>query len=306
MKAVICSKYGEPGVLKLREVKKPVPKANEVCMKIVATAVTASDCIVRSGKVSILFWIPMRLAIGLTRPRQPILGIPFAAEIDSVGSGVTKFQPGEQVFGWDLFPAFGAYAEFKCLSEKGMIALKPTNIGFEEAAAIPFGGLLAISVLKRAKDLVGKKILVYGASGAVGTSAVQLASYFGAEVTGVCSGANVALVRSLGAKHVIDYTKEDFTLNNVRYDIIMDAVGKEKFTLPKSAYRNSLAANGKFISVDGGAPKNGIDDLMLLKTLVETARFKPVIDMTYPLEQIVEAHTYVDLGHKKGNVVIKI
>lgn len=306
MKAVICSKYGEPGVLKLREVKKPVPKANEVCMKIVATAVTASDCIVRSGKVSILFWIPMRLAIGLTRPRQPILGIPFAAEIDSVGSGVTKFQPGEQVFGWDLFPDFGAYAEFKCLSDKGMIALKPTNIGFEEAAAIPFGGLLAMSVLKRANDLGGKKILVYGASGAVGTSAVQLASYFGAEVTGVCSGANVALVRSLGASHVIDYTKEDFTLNNVRYDIIMDAVGKEKFTLPKSAYRNSLAAEGKFLSVDGGAPKNGIDDLMLLKTLVETARFKPVIDRTYALEQIVEAHTYVDQGHKKGNVVIKI
>ena len=240
------------------------------------------------------------------KPRQPILGIPFAGEIDSVGIGVKKFKKGDQVFGWDLFPAFGAYAEFKCISEKGMIAIKPTNINYEEAAAIPFGGLLALSVLKKAKNINGQKILIYGASGAVGTSAIQLAKYFGAEVTGVCSSTNLDLIKSLGADKVIDYTKENFTQNDILYDILFDAVGKSKFKLSKSQYCKSLATNGKFISVDGGTPKISIEDLILLKEQVETGNLKPVIDKTYTLEQIVEAHTYVDKGHKVGNVIIKI
>jgi NADPH:quinone reductase-like Zn-dependent oxidoreductase len=248
----------------------------------------------------------MRLAIGLTKPRQPILGIPYAGEIDSVGSDVRIFKKGDQVFGWDLFPAFGAYAEFKCISEKGMIAIKPTNINYEEAAAIPFGGLLALSVLKKARNLSGQKILIYGASGAVGTSAMQLAKYFGAEVTGVCSTMNLGLVKSLGADKVIDYTKENFTKSDTRYDIIFDAVGKSKFKLLKSQYSKSLTPNGKFISVDGGTPKINNEDLILLKELVEAGKIKPIIDKTYTLEQIVEAHTYVDKGHKIGNVIIKI
>lgn len=306
MKAIICTKYGPPEVLQLQEVEKPTPKDNEVCIKIFATAVSYSDCIVRSGKVSIWFWIPMRLAIGPTKPRQPILGIPFAGKIDSVGKGVKKFKKGDQVFGWDLFPAFGAYAEFKCISEKGMITLKPTNINYEEAAAIPFGGLLALSVLRKVKSISGQKILIYGASGAVGTSAVQLAKYFGAEVTAVCSISNLELVKSLGADKVIDYTKQDFTESGIQYDVIFDAVGKSKFKLSKQEYGKALATNGKFISVDGGTPKVSIEDLILLKEQVEAGKIRPVIDKIYPLEQIVEAHKYVDKGHKTGNVIIKL
>lgn len=306
MKAIVCTKYGEPEVLQIQEVAKPIPRDNEVCIKIFATAVSASDCIVRSGKVSIWFWLPMRLAIGLTKPRQPILGIPFAGEIETIGKNVTKFKKGDQVFGWDLFPAFGAYAEFKCISEKGMITQKPTNINYEEAAAIPFGGLLALSVLRKAKNISGQKILIYGSSGAVGTSAVQLAKYFGAEVTAVCSTTNLELVKSIGADNVFDYTKEDFTENGIQYDIIFDAVGKNKFKLSKQQYSKALTPNGKLVSVDGGTPKVSIEDLILLKEQVEKGKIIPVIDIIYPLEKIVEAHTYVDKGHKKGNVIIQI
>ncbi|HNQ68527.1 MAG TPA: NAD(P)-dependent alcohol dehydrogenase [Bacteroidales bacterium] len=306
MKAIICTKYGEPEVLQIQEVAKPIPKDNEVCINIFATAVSASDCIVRSGKVSFWFWLPMRLAIGLTKPRQPILGITFSGVIETIGKNVTKFKKGDQVFGWDLFPAFGAYAEFKCISDNGIITQKPNNLNYEEAAAIPFGGLLALSVLRKTKSISGQKILIYGASGAVGTSAVQLAKFFGAEVTGVCSTTNLELVKSLGADKVIDYTIEDFTKNGTQYDIIFDSVGKSKFKLSKQQYGKSLTSNGKLISVDGGTPKVSIEDLILLKEQVEAGKIKPVIDKTYKLEQIVDAHKYVDKGHKKGNVIIKI
>jgi NADPH:quinone reductase-like Zn-dependent oxidoreductase len=304
MKAIVCTKYGSPDVLQLKELEKPIPKENEICIKIFATAVTVSDCIIRSGKVSILLWIPMRLAIGITKPRQPILGIVFAGEIESIGKDVKSFNKGDQVFGWDLFPAFGTYAEYKCMSEEGMIIIKPANVNFEEAAAVIYGGLLALPYLRKGNISSGQKILVYGASGAVGTSAIQLAKYYGAEVTGVCSASNSELVKSLGADKIIDYTKEDFVESGLLYDLIFDAVGKRKFKKSKKQCSKALTPNGKCISVDDGHPKLFVKDLILLKELVETGKIKPVIDRVYPFEQIVEAHEYVDLGHKKGNVVI--
>ncbi|HLO27887.1 MAG TPA: NAD(P)-dependent alcohol dehydrogenase [Anaerolineales bacterium] len=264
MKAIVCTRYGPPEVLQLQEVEKPVPKKNEVCIKILATAVTASDCIIRGFKLSI--WRPMRfvmgMALGFTKPRQPILGIVFAGEVDSVGKEVKSFKEDDQVFGWDLFPAFGAYAEYKCISENAMLAIKPTNLNYEEAAAIPYGGLIALHFLKKGNIQSGQKVLIYGESGAIGTSAVQLARYFGAEVTGVCSTANLELVKSLGADTVTDYTKEDFTNRGMLYDFIFNAVGKRKAELQ---CEKALTPNGKHITVDDGSPKIHREDLIFSK-----------------------------------------
>ncbi len=305
MKAIVCTKYGPPEVLQLQEVTQPTPKDNQVLIKIYATAVTASDCIIRGFELSI--WRPMGLmmglALGFTKPRQPILGIVFAGEIAALGKDVTSFERGDQVFGWDLFPAFGAYAQYKCINENGMLAIKPTNLNFEEAAAIPYGGLIALHFLKKGNIQSGQKVLIYGASGAIGTAAVQLARYFGAEVTGVCSTANLELVKSLGADTVIDYTKEDFTRGGARYDFIFNAVGRKKATLQCEAV---LTPNGQHLTVDDGNPKVQVEDLLFLKELVEAGKIKPVIDRRYPLEQIAEAHRYADKGHKKGNIVITV
>jgi NADPH:quinone reductase-like Zn-dependent oxidoreductase len=302
MKAVICTGYGPPEVLQLREVAEPTPKDNEALIKIFATAVTSSDCIIRGFKVAGKLRPLMGLVIGFTKPRKPILGMVLAGEIVSVGKDVQRFAKGDQVYAMNI-RRFGAYAEYTCLPEKSVIALKPSNVTYEEAAALPFGGILALHFLRLVDIQSGQKVLIYGASGAVGTSAVQLARYFGAEVTGVCSTANLELVKSLGAKEAIDYTKEDFTKREERYDIVFDAVGKSS----KSKGEQVLAPNGKYVAVAGyGSPKVSIERLVYLTELVEAGQVRAVIDRCYPLEQIVEAHRYVDAGHKKGNVVITV
>jgi len=305
MKAIVCTKYGPPEVLQLKEVEKPTPRNNEVCIKIFATAVTASDCIIRGFKVPSRRWILGRLLVGLTKPRKPILGLVLAGEIETVGKDVKRFQTGDRVYAFTKF-RFGAYAEYICLPEDSVMASMPSNLTYEEAAAIPFGGLLALHYLRKGNIRSGQKVLIYGASGAVGTCAVQLAKYFGAEVTGVCSTTNLELVKSLGADTVIDYTKEDVTNRGELYDCIFDAVGKRKSSKLKVQCKTALTPNGKYTSVDDGSPKLHIEDLILLKELVETGKIKPVIDRCYPLEHIVGAHRYVDQGHKKGNVVITV
>jgi NADPH:quinone reductase-like Zn-dependent oxidoreductase len=312
MKAIVCTKYGPPEVLRLQEVEKPTPKNNEILIKIFATTVTASDCIVRGFKLPAwsMIGIMMRLVIGFTKPRNPILGMVLAGEVEATGKIVKRFKPGDQVFTINVM-RFGTYAEYICLPENEVIALKPSNLTYEEAAAIPYGGMIALHYLKKGNIQRGptnrsgrQNVLIYGASGANGTSAVQLAKHFGAKVTGVCSTTNLELVKSLGSDVVIDYTKQNPTNMGEYYDFIFDAVGKRKSS--KFQFKKALTPNGKFISVDDGSPKFHNEDLIFLKELVEAGQIKPVIDRSYPLEQIVEAHQYVDKGHKKGNVVITV
>ncbi len=306
MKAIICTKYGPPEVLKMVEVDKPTPKKNEVLIKIFATSVTASDCIIRGFKLPLTQWILARLALGLTKPRKSILGLVLSGEVEKVGDNVKQFKTGDKVYAHTLM-RFGTYAEYICIPESSAIALMPSNTSFEDAAAIPFGGTLALFYLKKANIQRGQKVLIYGASGAVGTSAIQLAKHFGAEVSGVCSTANLELVKSLGADTVIDYTKEDFTDTGKQYDLIFDAVGKKKSS--HLQYKKALNLNGKFISVDDGNPGERAvckANLTILKELTENGKIRPVIDKIYSLDQIVDAHRYVDKGHKKGNVIITV
>jgi NADPH:quinone reductase-like Zn-dependent oxidoreductase len=302
MKAIVCTKYGPPEVLQLREVEKPRPKDNEVLVKIIATAVTSSDCYVRGLNLPLLYRIAARIALGFRKPRQPILGMVFAGKVECVGRDVRLFKSGDNVFGIDRF-AFGAYAEYKCIPEDGMITAAPLNATFEEAAALPYGGTLALSFLQ-GKIQIGQKVLIYGASGAVGVCAVQLAKCFGAHVTGVCSSVNIELVKTIGVDKTIDYSKEDVTAMGDTYDVIFDAVGKRKSK--GFQYAKILSPTGRYFSVDNGRPKLCCEDLILLKELAEAGKIKPVIDRCYPLEQISEAHRYVDIGHKKGNVVITV
>jgi NADPH:quinone reductase-like Zn-dependent oxidoreductase len=327
MKAIVFTEYGSPDVLHLEEIEKPVPNANEVLIKVRATTVTTGDVNVR-GSVFVppgLGFVP-RLVFGLRKPRRRfrILGVELAGEVEAIGKEVRSLKVGDQVFGIDgLRP--GAYAEYVCRPEKGALALKPANLTFEEAAALPFGAGTALFFLRdKGKIQSGQKVLIQGASGGVGTYAVQLAKYYGAEVTGVCSTANLALVKSLGADKVIDYTKEDFTQSGETYDIIFDTVvGKTSF----SRCKHALKPNGRYLAVAGGlremvqmlwtsmrdgkkvlagSPPERKEELLFLKELVEAGRIKPVIDRCYPLEQTAEAHRYVDKGHKKGNVVISL
>ena len=312
MKAIVCTKYGPPEVLKLKEVEMPAPKNNEVLIKIHPTAVTASDCIVRGFKLPrwSTIGLMMGIVLGFKKPRKSILGMVLAGEIELAGKDVKRFKKGDPVFGWTIKSGFtirfGTYAEYKCLPQNSVIALKPSNASYEEAAAIPYGGLIALHYLKKGNIQSRKKVLIYGASGSIGTSAVQIARHFGAEVTGVCSTKNLELVKSLGADTVIDYTKEEPSDIKESYDFILDAVGKNKKSDFKSHCKRILTPKGKYISVDDGSPMAKIEDLILLKKLVEAGKLKPVIDRSYSLEQMVEAHRYVDKGHKKGNVVIAV
>lgn len=311
MKAIVCTKYGPPDVLQLKEVEKPAPRQNEVLIRIHATSVTASDCILRGFKLR--RWSPMGfmmgLVIGFTGPRKPILGMVFAGEIESTGRTAKRFAVGDQVFGSTVSGPgirFGAYAEYVCLPENGLIASIPPGLSYAEAAAVPYGAQLALYLVRKANIRSGQKVLIYGASGAIGTAAVQLARYFGAIVTGVCSTANLELVRSLGADAVLDYTAGDSVSAGESYDFILDTVGNAKSSKFKIQCKEALAPGGAYISIDDDSPKNGPEDLVLIRELLAAGKLRPVIDRSYPLEQMAEAHRYVDLGHKKGNVVITV
>ena len=309
MKAVICKKYGDPEVLKLEEVPKPAPNDNEVCVRVRATAVTNSDIFIRGSKLPFPIIIPFRLMIGLTRPRKSIIGLVFSGEIESIGKNIKRFKPGDNVSGLTGFN-LGAYAEYMCMKEtdskSGCISLKPKNISHEEATMAAYGGLLAFQYLEKGNIQKGQKVLIYGASGTTGTIAVQIAKYLGADVTGVCSTSNMEMVKNLGADFVIDYTKQDKAPEGVKYDFMLDAVGKAKTSKLKEACKQALSSNGKYAAIDDGDLKLYSQRLNKIKDYVESGHIKPVLDKIYQLDEIVEAHRYVEKGHKKGGVAITV
>ena len=306
MKAIIYTQYGPPEVLRLTDLPKPSPRANEVLVMIHTTTVTIGDTIMRSLNIPVSGWqkVMARLYLGWSKPKRPILGMEMAGKVESVGKKVTRFKPGDAVFASTFGVNFGGYSEYICLPENAVLAHKPTPLTFDEAAAAPGAGMTALHCLKKGKIQPGQKVLVYGASGAVGTNAIQLASrHFRAEVVGVCSTANLELVKSLGASQVIDYTCQDFTQSGAIYDVIFDAVGK----LSPAQGKKALKPGGIYLNVhvdsDGG---NSLANLILLREIIEAGHLKPAIDRVYPFEQIVEAHKYVEQGHKKGNVVVVV
>lgn len=306
MKAIVYAKYGPPEVLQIADVPKPAPQDNEILVKVFATTVSAGDWRLRKPDP-----LAARLMNGLLRPKKvTILGFELAGEVEDTGSGVTAFRKGDQVYAHCGF-GFGGYAEYKCLPEEGadpksgVVALKPTNLSYEEAAAIPFGGLAALNILRKGDIENRNRVMVYGASGSSGVYAIQLAKHYGAEVTAVCSSRNFDLVQSLGADHVIDYTQEDVTKRPERYDLIFDAVGKLYSGLSASRFRRALAPGGEYVSVHMKRVDRR-EDLLTLKQLIEEGKLKPVIDRVYPMAEIAEAHRYVETKHKRGNVVITV
>jgi len=326
MRAIVWTKYGSPDGLQLQEVDKPTPKDNQVLIKIYATTVSTADCELRNFKAFNVFWLPLRIYIGLVRPtRITILGQELAGEIEAVGKDVARFKTGDQIFAWTGF-RLGANAEYTCLPENGVLTTKPTNITFEEAATLPIGGLEAVHFLRKNGIQNGQKVLINGAGGSIGTFAIQLAKYFGAYVTGVDSAEKLDMLRSIGADQVIDYTQKDFTKSGEKYDVIFDVIGKSSFwSSVRSLKKNgryllgnpgllqrflapwvSMAGDRKVIPYASSTAGEIMEDLNFLKELIEAGKIKPVIDRRYPLELTAEAHRYVDTGSKKGNVVITL
>ena len=322
MKAIVCPRYGPPEVLQFKEVERPTPKDNEVLVKVHATTVTTGDCEFRGLHLPLAWQLMVRIGLGLRRPREKILGQELAGAIESVGSAVRMFKKGDSVFAATGL-RLGAWAEYTCVPEKGLIAIKPANLSYEETASLPVGGLHALHLLSKANIQTGQRVLIIGAGGTVGTIAVQLAKYFGAEVTGVDTALKLDMLRSIGADHVIDYTQENFSNNGETYDAIFDVVGKSSFT----ACVRSLKENGLYLlgnpglsqqvrglwtsltsskKIIGGMISYHAEDLVFLKELAEAGKIRSVIDRRYPLEQIVEANRYVESGQKTGNVVITV
>lgn len=330
MKAIVYTQYGLPGVLTLQKVEKPAPRENEILVRNYATTVNIGDIWARNFKeisprnftMPLPLWFPSRMYFGLTKPRIPVLGNEFAGEIEAIGKNVKRFKKGDQVFGY-RGQSMGAYAEYLCVNENGLVALKPANMTYEEAAAVPYGALTALNLLRKAGIQPGQKVLINGASGSIGSAAVQLARHFGAKVTGVCGTPGLEFVKALGADKVIDYTVEDFAQSGETYDLIFDILGKSSFSHCKHALKENgiyLLASFKmrqlfqmlFTSIKGSKKvicalsSERQEDLLLIKDLVEAGRIKSIIDRCYPLEEIAEAHRYVDKGRKKGNIVVSI
>ena len=305
MKAAICTAYGPPEVLQIRDVPDPVLKGREVLIKVHASSVSASDTYIRDGMsfAPLPLQLVMRLVMGITRPRKPILGLVLAGEIERAGKGVERFRAGDRVYATTNL-RLGAYAQYACLKETGTLARSPSNLTHDQAAALPYGGLLALHFLEKGGLRSGQSVLVYGASGAIGTAAIQIARISGAQVTAACGPTNLDLVKKLGADAAIDYTRTSSP--DRQFDLVLDAVGGRKTSAFKVACRTTLTPSGRYVSVDHGIPRMTGERLAQLTAWAEAGKLEPVIDRRYPLDQIADAHRYVEQGHKKGNVIITV